>query len=308
MFQLGMSVADAARVDPTVKSSNYSVAPNPSDPDASLVDKLGENFAVSMSFKRGRLVYILGEIGNISPDDAKLFNRNTLNQLGPPSANVYQGSDMQTLVWIDGDIRLKYDNRPYGASHHGVGGPRIVSLTMCVYPQMHEKDPLIARSWGDTAGPFIRKQLPDGIGGLRLLMAPWQVRRAVPGIEISSEPGKRAGGEFASGNYRVTVEFWEGHLKSFCEYWSNEQFQHYSSIRTNSLRLWGTPASGFSIAILENSIWDDGKTKIDYDWTRGTEGAGALFSRCFTDLELAQRSDADELLRFEPAPVTKSFF
>jgi hypothetical protein len=309
-FQLGMSVSDALAHDSKIEYFDSSKGkPSPSDANAQLDDKLPEGFSVSMSFRHGRLVWIMSEVGDISPDDAQLFDRDTLSQLGPPSVNVYQGSDRTTWVWVDGDVRLQYTNRPEGLSNHGLGGPRIVSLEMCVYPEMHQKDPLIARGWGDATEPVVLKRLTDGIGGLRLRTAPWQVRQAVPGIDITAVSEQKAGGEFTNGDYRVTVEFWEGHLMSFCEYWSNQRSQHYLSVRDHSLQLWGTPARGFSTADLENIVWDDGHTMIDYDCVKGTGNAGALFSRCFIDLELAQLADTTERpAQFKPAPSTKSFF
>jgi hypothetical protein len=309
-FQLGMSVADTLRGDSSIKYGYPSKEkPSPSDANASLSDKLSEGFFVMMSFSRGRLIYIESEVGNIGPDDAQLFDKNTLAQLGPPSVNVYQGSDTKTWVWIDGDVRLKYENRPEGWSHRGLGGPRIVSLAMSVYPEMHLKDPLIERGWGDPVEPVVPKRLTDGIGGLRLRWAPWQIRQAIPGIDIATISEQKASGEFTKADYRVTVEFWEGHLMSFCEYWSNEQPQHYLSVRDHSLQLWGTPARGFTTTDLENFVWDDGRTTIDYDWVKGTGNAGALFSRCFIDLELAQLwASTERPSQFEPAPPTKSFF
>jgi hypothetical protein len=311
-FQLGMSIADALNSDSNIAYLDSSKGkPAASDRDASLVDKLSDGFFVMMSFPHGRLVYISSDVGSLSPDDAQSFDTNTLELLGPPTVDVYEGSDRKTLVWIDGDVRLKYTNRPGGGlSRHGPTAPRIVTLEMCVYPQM-QKDPSLDYEWGNTSAPVVHKPLPEGIGGLRLRQSPWELRQAVPGIDITTISEQEAKGEYKTPDYVLGVKFWRGHVKSFCEYWSTYQFQRYVVVRDQSLKLWGTPGrrwDNVSHSGVEMITWDDGHTDIEYSWTTGSGNAGTSFSRCWSDIELSQLSDSGGAEQYKTAPMTKSFF
>jgi hypothetical protein len=190
-FQLGMSVAEALSRDSNLENVDSSKGkPSGADPNAFLKEQRSDGSFIKLSFSHGRLAVISSDVSGISAEDGEAFDRNTLNQLGTPQVDVYQGPDTKNWIWIDGDVRIKYENRPEGMTHYGNSGPRIVSLEVCVYPQLIAlpggEDPLFRYLWGDGTGPVVLKPLPEGFGNLRLRSAPWQVRQAIPGIDIST--------------------------------------------------------------------------------------------------------------------------
>ena len=267
IFRLGMSVAEAMAQNPDLKnqhgdSGSGSQSPV-SDPDAQLVQRSDRTgFFETASFSNGRLTYVTSTVSSISPKDASLFNKNTLVQLGKPDIEIYAGPSANVWVWIDGDVRIRYDNEPDGQA----AGPRTVDLSMVVYPDLI-KSLLAERSkpggdsthleadanvelnkhyFGDDASPVIRKQLPTGLPDVRLRMTPWQVRQALPGIDLvqmypESEP--RQQGDLKTQDFSTDVALWDGLVSFVGRTWENVPADQVLALRRRLMEDFGTPSA-----------------------------------------------------------------
>jgi len=256
-FQLGMSVADALSTDSNlVNCQEDKNPPSTSDPDITLcpsIHSAPEEFGNSLTFSRGRLVLVISGIGNISPEDAALFNRNALNQLGKPDVVVYAGPSKDSWVWIDGDVRIQYLNMPSGTS-----GARSIEAQLAAYPEFLttldtanydriRKDDfvkLIKRGWGEESGQVILKPLPRGLRDLQLRMTPGEVRAALPGIVINTYDDHRSQGKLDTPNAVTSVSFWDGMLSSFAVSRYDIPASQFPILRDNLIIELGTPSGG----------------------------------------------------------------
>jgi hypothetical protein len=317
-FQLGMSVAEALRWDAGLENVYPSKSqPAVADPAAVLSKKSTEGFWDELIFSNGRLVYILSEVSGISPEDAGAFDLNTLNQLGKPSVNVYQGPRKENWVWIDGDDRIRYQHSSDGPIGK-TGQPSRMQLELAAYPEYvadittggHRTDSLSLRvtlhDWGDNSEPVVLKPLPDGIGELRLRAAPWAVRQAVPGIDIVTISEQGAIGKLATADHEIYVHFSGGQVESLCEKRFDVQPQQFQNLRSNLLQQFGTPELDWGTLLQ----WENGGVEVDYSSLEfGGKNNGPFLLQCFGDVLLQDIEEASKYPpHFKRAPVTKSFF
>lgn len=133
IFRLGMTVDEAMDQDPTItefgadKGSESKPIANKRNTTLSRGIS-GSGFYETATFNAGRLIDISSSVSGISPEDASEFNQNTLQQLGTPDAHPSTG----VWVWIDGDVRIRYENRSGGSP---AAGSRTVSVEIAIYPE-----------------------------------------------------------------------------------------------------------------------------------------------------------------------------
>jgi hypothetical protein len=305
-FQLGMSVADALSTDSNlVNCQEDKNPPSTSDPDIGLCSSIHsapEEFYNSLTFSRGRLVLVMSELSNISPEDAALCNDTVRNQLGKPDVVVYAGPSEDSWVWIDGDVRIQYVNRP-----SGIAGARNVTAQLAAYPEslaaldtanhdLARKDEfvkLFKRGWGEDEGQVILKPLPTGLHDLQLRMTPGQVRAALPGIVINTYDDHHSQGELDTANTDTFVSFWDGMLFSLAVSRYDVPASQFPTLRNNLIVELGTPSGESPGADMETTIdWEDSETQIEYRLgAKGTDGR-PLFFAGFTDKRLAALKQA----------------
>jgi len=312
-----MSVADALKWDANLENFSGKGRPPVDEPRAWLCKKTAEGFFDELVFSNGRLVYIVSEVGGISPEDANSFDLNTLNQLGKPNVNVYSGPKKENWVWIDGDVRIHYRHSSGGLIGK-TGQPSQIRLEIAAYPEYvaditaggHRTGSVALRmtlnDWGDNQEPVAVKPLPDGIGGLRLRAAPWEVRRAVPGIDIVTFSEQEATGKLRTAAYEITVDFWGGQVEYVCEQRFDFQPQQFQKMRPDLLQQFGTPTLDADTILW----WENGGIEVDYSSLEfGGENNGPSLMRCVRDVQLLDIEATRKYPpRFKRAPVAKSFF
>jgi hypothetical protein len=291
-FQLGISAADALSSDSNlVNCQEDKNPPSTSDPDINLcpsVHSAPTEFYGTLTFSRGRLVLVMSELNNISPEDSALCNEKALNQLGKPDVVVYAGPSTDSWVWIDGDVRVQYVNRPSGTS-----GARNVTAQLAAYPEFlptldtanydHiRKDDfirMIKRGWGEDEGQVILKPLPAGLPNLQLRMTPGQVRVALPGIVINTYDDHHSQGELDAANAVTSVSFWDGMLSSFAVSRYDTPARQFPTLRNKLIDELGTPSGGWPGTDMETINWEDSETKIQYMLgPKGTDGRPLVYA------------------------------
>ncbi len=322
-MQLGMSVAEAIAEDPDLKSC----LGGPTADKSATPCTLSDGFSLITVFSQGRLVEIDSEVRNISPEDAALFNTNTLNQLGKPDVNVYEGSSTDAWVWIDGDVRIRYTNSGNDSTLIGRSGPRTVDITLVIYPAMMamiraDKNSnsfasktealMLEQDW--NASPLDLRTLPRNVSGLELSMTPWQVRSILPGIEINTISEDEAIGELKTAKVDTSVSFWDGRAMAISKSWYDVPTDQLPQIRAKLLKDYGTvrPLPPIIPGAPEIFSWEDNETQIlFYLWLKG-KGERPEVDAWFTDRRLASLKAAAEAAanppKFEAAPETHSFF
>ncbi len=333
-LRLGMSVADAMDEDPMLKddhsdSASGSASPA-SDPDAVLSRGSEESgFFETASFSHGRLTYISSTVSDISPDDASLFDRDTFVQLGKPDIEVYAGPSAKAWVWIDGDVRIRYDNEPVGT----VFGSRTVSLNMVIYSQLIKDltsernkpngDPshwdaeanleLNKHEFGEDEGDVTLKQLPPGFSDIQLRMTASQVRAALPGIDLVRISGSQQQGELDAQNVHTDVTLWNGVVSFVGRTWDQVPANQIPEMRRNLMEEFGTPSAHVLPAAnqFESITWEDKQTEVTYIFSvLGSDNSHQVQSFYYDKQlkALSQAADAAEHpQKFKPAPEAHSF-
>ena len=317
-FQLGMSVADAIARDSSVENFNPNKGePSPADIDATLVKTSSGGFFTILMFSKGRSEQINSTLKNIRAEDADAFDRATLNRLGKPDVDVYKGPSTRWWVWIDGDVRIMYNNVA-----NTIG--RTVEIQVAVYPYLIRcietgtesdliaKDVLLRqlkRDWGELNEPPVIKQLPHSLDGLQLGMTPWQVRQAVPGIDIASYSEHEAGGQVRATNLEIGVRFWDGTLMGVSSQQHDVPPQEFGKLRERLIADLGTPARDGHVRNLETLTWEDGRVEFVY------QGQQTLDNHSWTAIILRDkemyaisRADPRNTAQLKPAPMPRSFF
>ncbi len=312
---LGSSVEEVIAQDPGFQECVRGAA-SPSNPNESLCQETPDGYSVILSFMQGRLIDIIANVSAISPGDAALFERSTLTQLGQPAVDVYDGSSERNLVWIDGDLRIRY------TSIHGTDGSRTVTMEMAVYPEMMEameegKGRLwtsdlwikqLKRDWGETSAGPERAPLPRGFSDVQLRMTPWQVRTALPGIAISTFSDREATGKLQNDSGETSMDFWDGQVESIFRSWHIQPDQ-ITKMQHQLIEKFGSPLSCDPNAL--QLTWDDGSTDMTYQLNKGGQAAGEV-DVWFSDDELSSLQEAANLAanrpEFKTAPAIHSFF
>jgi|SRR5579864_9379346 len=104
-FRLGMTEAEAHAAEPELKALDSTKAG-----DAYLYFTTVQGFDVSLQFADYRLIKISSSVWKISPDDAIAFNAATSQQFGRPDKDINEGSTGYTWIWIDRDVRAKFED------------------------------------------------------------------------------------------------------------------------------------------------------------------------------------------------------
>jgi hypothetical protein len=327
-MQLGMSVAEAMAEDPDLKSCLGGPTADQSATPCTLSGDASDGFSLIPVFSQGRLVEIDSEVRNIRPEDAALFNTNTLNQLGKPDVNVYEGPSTDAWVWIDGDVRIRYTNSGNDNTFIGRSGPRTVDITLTVYPAMMamilaDKNSksfasktealMLEQDW--NASPLDLRTLQRDVSGLELSMTPWQVRSTLPGIEINTISEDEAIGELKTAKVDTSVSFWDGRAMAISKFWYDVPTDQLPQIRAKLLKDNGTPSACLPPILPgapEIFTWEDNETQIDFYLKLKGKGERPEVDAWFTDRRLASLKAAAEAAanppKFEAAPETHSFF
>lgn len=323
IFQIGMTVADAISADPTLKDQRLTGQPGSpqpaSDPNALLCcGDSSSGFTETADFTGGRLVDALSVVSGISSEDASDFDRNTIRQLGNPDIKVLGGPSAVIWVWVDGDLRIRYENRPDDAPI----GSREVTLEMAVYPlvinigsRAAQNSPWIGtlrRHWGDTSEKVVVKALPIELSGLRLRMTPWQVRSALPGLNLVRIDEHQQQGEVDVPGSTTQVAFWNGELSSFSKIREDVPADQVPGLRQHLIDDLGTPSNDGADREFETLTWEDNRTIIDYLFSAGKSANLRTVQVSYRDKQLQALYNAEQAARhpreFNPAPVEHSFF
>lgn len=318
VFRLGMTVDEAMNEDPTItelgaeKSSESKPIANKRNTTLSRGIP-GSGFYETATFNAGRLIDISSSVSGISPEDASEFNQNTLQQLGTP--DVHPSTDV--WVWIDGDVRIRYENQAGGSPAEG---SRTARLEIVIYPEIingltSAENPsgyneYVRHSWGEKTGDAVIKRLPTELSGLRLGMTPQQVRSVFPSIRIYSMNAHQQQGDFQG----VDVAFWDGLLGFFDRRWENVPHDQIDQIRQRLMVELGTPSDFWfdKNAGFQDLTWEDDHTEIEYMFGKTqSEGIAQVTVLC-RDKRLQALFDAAKVeewkQEFTPAPESHSFF
>jgi hypothetical protein len=328
-LQLGMSAAEAMAEDSSLKDFGTDKSPL-SDPGASLCcGSFPKGFDDSAGLSEGRIISVGSDVRGISPEDALRFNKDTLGQLGKPDVEVYAGSSTTVWVWIDGDVRIRYQNAPDGR----LADKRDVGLEMAVYPELIKNlqnlgdkgtfygDTEAAaekHTWGENAGQDTIKQLPSGPSDVKFQMTPWQLRSALPGIELKRgypDPERRQTGDLDTSNVTTGVSLWDGLVCTIYKGWNDVPADQIPEMRRHLIDEFGTPSNRMPAKEMESITWEDDHTKIDYLFGPRVERGG----RSFVQVQAWYRDKRPDALYFEsaesaspseskPSPETYSFF
>ncbi len=222
-FTLGMSLPAALDSDPDLLDFK---AGEPYKPSASKLDRtLGSKFhdgipTETLVFVAGRLIWMDSDLSNVSPADAQEFDRSMISAFGKPDKEVYEGPIEKRWVWIDGDVRVLYDNMPVESQG------RRLELESSIYPlwiSSGSKNPggfidtkqLISnekRDWGDDQAVNNFKLLPHGLENIQLGMTPQELQSEVLNVQLSAiNEHEMRGVVNDSDSFPVwSVEFWDG--------------------------------------------------------------------------------------------------
>jgi len=313
-----MTVDEAMNEDPTItelgadKSSESKPIANKRNTTLSRGIS-GSGFYETATFNAGRLIDISSSVSGISPEDASEFNQNTLQQLGTPDVH----PSTNVWVWIDGDVRIRYENRAGGSPGPG---SRIVSVEIAIYPEkikglMSAENPsgyneYVRHSWGEKTGDVVIKTLPTELSGLKLRMTPQQVRAVFPSIRIYSMNTRRQQGDFQGGG----VVFWDGSLLFFERDWRNVPDDQIDQVRQRLMVELGTPSDFWfdTDAGFQDLTWEDDHTEIEYMFGKTQSKGIAQVTMFCRDKQLQALSDAadseEHPPQFYPAPDAHSFF
>jgi len=327
-IEIGMSANQVLAINPDLK---YCLNTSDHDPNATLCSPLDRSggFSQMLSFSDGRLFEISSDVDSIRPEDAEQFNQNMLNQLGKPDVSIYGGPSKYIRVWIDGDVRIRYSDSAPNGSLFGSNGTQTVSMDMVVFPvvmdavrnstsnDMSKADELTTAKnyWGDNASQPVFKQLPRGLPNLTLLMTPWQVRLAVPGIEIDTTSEHEANGKLETPRVDTSVAFWNGRTMAISRWWYRVPPDQFAKLHDQLIQTYGTSTAWMPTingATNESFTWEDNTTKIDYVLNRKGRYGQPEVDAWFRDLQLSASKAADEMAanppKFKAAPAIHSFF
>jgi len=328
-LRLGMSAAEALTEDSSLKGFGTDKSPL-SDPGASLCcGSFPQGFDDSASLSHGRIISVVSDVRGISREDALRFNKDTLGQLGKPDVEVYAGSSTTVWVWIDGDVRIRYQNAADGR----LADKRDVSLEMAVYPELIKTFQNLGgnrtfygdteaaaekHKWGEDAGQDTIKQLPSGPSDVKFQMTPSQLRSALPGIELRRaypDPERRQTGELDTPNVTTDVSLWDGLVCTVSKGWNDVPADQIPEMRRHLIDEFGTPSDRLPVKEMESITWEDDHTKIEYLFTARVEKGGRSFVQVMAwyrdkrpDALYYESADSASPSESKPSPELHSFF
>ncbi|MGA2002414.1 MAG: hypothetical protein ABSG70_03475 [Terriglobales bacterium] len=310
-----MTISDARNRMPSLKS-------DPAQKSMRLYGETPGGFSVLLDFSGNRLYSIESELIRISPRDADAFDRSTIMQLGKPHVSLYKGPDSRCWLWIDGDVRVRYED---GELSDRVS--RVLKLEIVDYPAMlsaldapqaggdgsiFKSDPIkdIKAEWEEPSEPVMLRPLPKEVDGLRLGMEPWEVRKAVPGIEITSVSEHEATGTLIQGRNSLTaVGFWDGRLYIFNRFHENIPAAQFASLLRRIAPALGTPILQIESPTLVWFEWQDETTAIGCMWSDPKNNIAPNYSVHAENKKTARFVNSTaKLPKFDEAPQARSFF
>ena len=329
-LRLGMSAAEALAVNSRLQDMLADRGPGSpsilSDPSAILCCGSPVGFDDMAGLSHGRIISVGSEVHGISPEDALRFNKDTLSQLGKPDREVYAGPSSIAWVWIDGDVRFRYDSAPADLVDlgHVPAGARNVKLEMEVYSDAIEPVQNQSKSerdynvsywkhyWGEDAGQEIIKQLPAGLPDVKLRMTPWQLRSVLPGIELKRQSEHREQGKADAPNVHTDVALWYDLVSFVSRTWNNVPADQIPEFRRHLIEEYGAPSEELPPTDgYETITWEDDYTKIWYMFSTiksdSQEVQGWYTDKRLHSLDEAADS-ANHPSEFKPAPEAHSFF
>jgi len=314
-FQLGMTISDVRNRVPNLKG-------DPAQKSMRLYGETPEGFSVVLDFSGNRLYSIESELIRINPRDADAFDRSTIMQLGKPHVSLYKGPDSRCWLWIDGDVRVRYED---GELSDRVS--RALKLEIVDYPAMlsaldapeaggdgsvFKSDPIkdTKAEWEEPSEPVMLRPLPTEVDGLRLGMEPWEVRKAVPGVKMTSVSEHEANGMLIHGpNSLTAVGFWDGKLYEFNRFHENVSALQFASLLRDIGPTLGTPVLQIESPTLVWFEWEDETIAIKYMWSDPRNNIPSNYSVHAENKKMARFVNSTaKLPKFDEAPQTRSFF
>jgi len=280
-------------------------------------DRLPDEMSIVVILHEDRLTYIDINKWGLSWDDAAEFQRNTLAHLGAPDVVVSEGDDETALVWLDGDIRVRFRNSQAAKCPTR---RRQVELELVVWPaELAAVSSAPSASWflnehrthwGDapatSPGP---SPLPRELGSVRLRMAPWEVRAAAPGIRLVEWSANKLQGElnYADGS-QLAVHLWNHRVSRIAL--ARRPIPDAEALASERQRLesnYGTPRLKLGF---QGPEWRDESVKFSVVFMTGAPKLSATY--WLVDLELdreeAEFECSESPPELKPGPVVKSFF
>lgn len=324
---LGMTIAEAIQVEPDLSTFYPSNKADPTAAEALLVSKTARGFSNTLEFKGGRLYYMEFELANTSPGDTSLLRSDILAQLGPPSGQVWDFPEITQLVWIDGDVRIAYEDWAFFSLAGESNGrhPRLIVADWPAYKQSLLSSSLDDFSrhhelakWGEEAVQF--RPLPHELDGLQLRMLPWQMRAALGSEGLERSPcGTNCEGwkKTLPGGGSLNIMLWHDQVIQIAEQFNAIKPSEIRSTEDQLVEEYGTPVDVAPLAATDFK-WTDGQVEIDCAVSPGTKEekdspASPPWTSCtLTDLQL-YRARNEEMIsqrepKYESVASPKSFF
>lgn len=328
-LRLGMTISEALQVEPNLTTVYPQKRPDPTAADALLVASPARGFSNTLLFEGGRLIEMQFEVANASPQDASALRKDTIAQLGPPTMQIWDFPEATRLVWIDGDVRIAYEDSAWFGLFGEINGhhSELVVADWPVYKRellspspgglsKYERHTMFVK-WGDEAAQF--RSLPRELGGIQLRMMLWQVRALLgsDGLERSFCVGCEAWKKTFTDNRSFEVELWHDQVIQISEHLSAIKASEIPNAEDKFVEEYGTPILVAQLAAADFR-WTDGEVQVDCLVSPGTKpekgSAGALpWRSCsLTDLQLDRAKNKEKLSQREPKYQSvgspKSFF
>jgi len=310
-------MAEVLTKEPSIEKYTHNGKPSPYDLNDTLETK-SNGFVVDLTFYQGCLISIRSRFGEVSPSDATLFDRSILSQLGAPSREVYEGVENRSWVWIDGDTRIRYEDR-YLSRSHQVQLEIVNTLQFFASEDSFKVDDsvldhkwfmnLLRHQWAMSDETDHLKRMPRGDGTLTLGMAPWQVRAAIQGIQISSISDTQMQGNYIGPASAVDVQFLNQRLSHFCRESDEMSYLQFVEVQNSLMEQLGTPMGGWKSSGGERNEWEDSDVKVFYRWGPSVRKSGkTVADLCLYDKTLEEQSGSNQSPPSYKTPETHSFF
>jgi hypothetical protein len=317
---LGMTVAQALATRPQLEPIDGGKS-DPGARDLVLKDSFESRSRsnapwVEVWIKDGGIYDIEINMSEISPADAKAFEDHALTFLGDPNVTYAEPVfGKVSHVWIDGDVRLRFDSRrqekgTVGRWLYSQLSPSHVSLTMAVYPISLERfetsfssamseDPLrrlsvaiFRQEWGDHSADLTPTnpapalpRAPRQINGVRLGMTAQEVRKALGAqgafMEIHTIDQDYSQGSltFSDNREHFNVAFLHGELAFVSYDRSQVDKQLWIPELTTLMDRYGTPTSWFDCCAGMPIVgsWVDNQTEAQFQLSFPDKGTDRGF-------------------------------
>lgn len=269
--------------------------------------------SVSVTVFQGRVVTIEASKSRISPDDAKAFEDHTLGLLGKPDgSDSVPAQSRQTYVWIDGDVRIKFEC--YGEADSF--SPRRVGMVMTVYPLYLQYSGFYQfgpkafnsiereRDWADTSpDPIVAKEVPREIAGLRLGTSPAEVRAVFGFANMRTTYNEHIEGTLTrEDGTLIDLEFWRGRLVNVWVHSPPSEKRVWTEQLNTLEGRYGTPSAWLGYAGPKGPVvtatWADNQTALSFSLMPGEQNGGARVLWGLRDWRVLQEKKEGEHRQF----------